>query len=165
MKQRFIIERKNPAWQAVEGRAIAAIREASALGQDFMVTLGEVARSLDQNAKQWPMLTDIARQVPLTVNGAASLPGDNKAAIKVRAGDWKNVLSAVFLRETRIAAYDGAVVSLGASTSQFNRRQFSEYIEFLYSVGAEHDVEWSEKAQEAYALYRPRPITQTRKAA
>ncbi len=165
-KQVFKVERKNPHWAIVAERVVGAVKDAARSGQDFSVTIGEIARSLDQNSKQWPMLADIAGQVPLTINGASSLPAGNAAAIKVRAKDWKNVLSAVFLRETRIAAYDGAVVSLGASTSQFGRRQFSEYIEFLYSVGAEHGVTWSEKAQEAYALYRTKQTNiPTRKAA
>ena len=151
----------NPdGWRRILAKALAEIRQEAEQGS-VMIVVRDVLRSLDQNAKQWPMLADIAAQVPLTINGRASLP--MPAEIKVRAKDWKNVLSAVFLRETRIAAFDGAVVSLGASTSQFGRKQFSEYIEFLYSVGAEHGVAWSERAQEVYALYRP--TVPTRKAA
>lgn len=145
-------ERNPYGWRRVLARALREIEQAAMQGS-IMVRVSDVVRSLDQNAKQWPMLHDIAAQVPLTINGLASLPEGRD--VSVRAQDWKNVLSAVFMRETRIAAYDGAVVSLGARTSQFGRKQFSEYIEFLYSVGAEHGVVWSERAVEAYEQYRP----------
>jgi len=153
----FVIDHeRNPSgWDRVLRRAIEGVSAAGQAGS-CMIVVRETIRSLDQNAKQWPMLHDIATQVPLTINGRESLPDvADKRAVEIRAKDWKNVLSAVFLRETRIAAYDGAVVSLGASTSQFGRRQFSEYIEFLYCVGAQHEVAWSENAIESYELYRP----------
>ena len=43
---------------------------------------------------------------------------------------------------------------LGSSTSRMNKAQFSELIELIYNYGAEHGVQWSEKAKSDYEQYR-----------
>lgn len=40
------------------------------------------------------------------------------------------------------------------STKKFRKAEASQFVEFLYSVGAEYGVKWSEKALEAYEEYR-----------
>lgn len=141
---RYVIERqRNPNWRAV---AEACVRDlwARAESGDLMVEFRPVRRTLDQNAKQWPMLRDIASQVQISVNGTMQLISEDA---------WKDVATSVFQQETNYAEYGGRVIALGARTSKFGKHVFSEYIEFLYALGAEHGVKWSERALRHYELY------------
>lgn len=144
----FHVNHKNPRWRAVLENCISEIRKL-AEHADISVKLSDILRSLDQNAKQWPMLRDIAAVVPLTINDVPQRASEE---------DWKSVLSAAFVEEVRFAECpcnpgSGRKVALGVSTSGFTRREFSEYIEFLYAFGTERKVQWSEKARDHYERY------------
>lgn len=103
-------------------------------------------RSLSQNAKLWPMLTDIAHQVQWPINGAMGyLPPE----------DWKDILTAGLDSEQRVAqGINGGFVMLGKRTSKMRKAEFAELIELIYAFGAEHGVAWSEPAMRAYEQYR-----------
>lgn len=142
----FIISpRKNPNWRAVVDRCCAEIRAAATAGQDVMVKVSDAIRSLDQNSKMWPMLTDIAEQVQWPVNGVLQL---------IEPEDWKAILTAAFQREARMApGLRGGFVMLGARTSRFSKREMSDFIEFMYAEGADRGVLWSERSKEHFADY------------
>lgn len=115
------------------------IRKGLAAGP-VQLTLGRQRRSLDQNAKLWPMLTDISRQVEWY--GETLSPED-----------WKHVLTAGLKKQRAVPGIDGGFVVLGLSTSRMNKELFSQLIELIYAFGAEHGVEWSEAAsQNLYEL-------------
>ena len=148
MKQRFKIERKNPAHGDVARRAIAAIKEAMLAGQDFMVTIGEVVRTLDQNAAMWPALTDFAAQVPWPVT---QMDGSTRQAT---ADDMKDVMTAAFESEARMApGLRGGFVMLGARTSKYGKRKMGDFLTFLRAEGNDRGVVWSEKATESFSEY------------
>jgi len=42
----------------------------------------------------------------------------------------------------------GGFVAFGSRTSKYKKAKMSEFIEYLYSYGAENEVQWSEKSQE-----------------
>lgn len=110
------------------------------------ITLGRPRRTLDQNAKLWPMLSDVARHVPMVINGREVMAAPE---------DWKDVFTAALRREQRMAqGIDGGLVILGARTSKMNKSEFADLIELIYSHGAEHGVHWSEPAKQAFAEYR-----------
>lgn len=110
------------------------------------LVIREPKRSLDQNAKMWPMLADVAKQCDLVINGRA---------VKAEPEDWKEVFTAALRREQRMAmGIDGGLVVLGARTSKMRKREFSELLELIYAYGAEHGVQWSEPAVAAYEQYR-----------
>lgn len=135
----FIVDHKNPRWRDVLSRAIGTIREL-ADGGSITIKVYDVIRSLDQNAKMWPMLTDIAKQVPWPVNGEMT---------HLDADDWKAIMTASFQREARIApGLHGGFVMLGARTSKFSRREMCDFITFLYAEGNERGVQWSERSRE-----------------
>ena len=69
--------------------------------------------------------------------------------MRMSSDDWKDVLTAGFNREhLRIAqGLDSGVVLLGLRTSNFSKRRFSEFIEFLYATGVERGVEFEERPQ------------------
>jgi hypothetical protein len=143
----FLVKHKNPDWRAVLERAIAQLRSLAEAG-DVMVRLSDILRSLDQNAKLWPMLDDIATQVPIVVNGERVYGSDE---------DWKDLLTAAFEQDIRMAVgLTGGMVMLGARTREYGKAKFSDFIEFIYATGADRNVVWSEKAEEHFAQYRPR---------
>lgn len=106
----------------------------------WKITITPPGRTLDQNAKLWPMLDDIARQVVWY--------GE-----KLSREDWKDVLTASLKRYRVVPGTDGGFVACGLHTSQMSKRDFSELIELIYAFGAEQKVVWSEKAQTAYDDY------------
>ena len=93
-------------------------------------------RTLEQNAKLWAMLGDIARQVPWAVNGVMQ---------HLDAEDWKNIMTATVRQEVRMAAgINGGFVLLGVSTKRMTVAELGELIEFMHSFGAERGVVWKE---------------------
>lgn len=93
-------------------------------------------RTLEQNAKLWAMLGDIARQVSWAVNGVMQ---------HLEAEDWKNIMTATVRQEVRMAAgINGGFVLLGVSTKRMSVAELGELIEFMYSFGADRGVNWSE---------------------
>lgn len=99
-----------------------------------VVILKDTDRTLEQNDLLWPYLRGFSRQVPWIVNGVE---------IHMSEDEWKDVLTAAFHKETRMAkAFDGSgVVMLGASTSQMGKRIFSEFMEFVIAAAAEREVQ------------------------
>jgi hypothetical protein len=98
-------------------------------------------RSAEQNARMWAMLTDIANQVPWAVNGRL---------VNMPPGDWKDVLTASFKREQRIAAgIDGGFVMLGQRTSKMTLSDMSDLIELMTAFGSERGVKWTDPNEAA----------------
>lgn len=113
--------------QEMAGKALAA--------GPVQITLGRQRRSLDQNAKLWPMLTDISRQV-------------DWYGQKLTPEDWKHVLTAGLKKQRAVPGIDGGFVVLGLSTSRMRKELFSQLIELIYAFGAEHGVEWSDQSNQ-----------------
>lgn len=147
MKERFIIERKNPQSAQVLARAQRAL-DAAARDRDVMVVLDEVKRTLDQNAAMWPALTDFAKQVAWPVT---QRDGSVKQATP---DDMKDVLTAAFEEETRMApGLRGGFVMLGARTSKYSKRKMADFLTFLRAEGNDRGVVWSEKANDKFEEY------------
>lgn len=100
---------------------------------DYACTIQEKNRTLEQNAAQWPILAAFSKQRQWSVNGSMVWMSDE---------EWKDVLTAAFKEETiRLAAgLRGGVVMLGKRTSKFGKREFSDWLEFLYAAAAELGV-------------------------
>jgi hypothetical protein len=102
-----------------------------------IVELGREKRTLDQNAKMWPMLTDLSKQ--------------KEWAGEMRSPeDWKDVCTALFEKQKVVPGIDGGFVALGARTKKYDKKKFSEFIECLYWIGQEFEIKWSEKSLKAY---------------
>lgn len=85
-------------------------------------------RSLDQNAKMWAMLTEIAQQVEWYGQ-------------KLSADDWKDVFSASLRRARVVPGLDaGSFVPLGMRTSDMSKQEFSDLIELMTAFAAERGV-------------------------
>jgi len=138
-------------WQAIvhsEIDARAKVVETSHMikkglaGGAVVITLSRPSRTLEQNNKLWPMLTDIAKQVVWYGQ-------------KYSKEDWKDMITSALIPEQRVApGLKGGVVLLGMSTSRMNKKEFSDLIELINAFGAQQGVQWSEKALECYENYR-----------
>jgi len=96
------------------------------------VTIVSGPRTLDQNAKMWAMLTDIALARP---ESRKWTPETWKCAFMHRLGH--EVQFAEGLDEA-------GPFPLGFRTSKLNKKQMSDLIEVIYEYGSRHGVEWSE---------------------
>lgn len=103
--------------------------------EGYVCKIEPPGRTLDQNAYQWPYLEGFSQQLLWPVNGVMC---------KLSSDEWKDVLTAAFEKETepRLAAgFDGGIVMLGRRTSQFGKRKFAEWMEFLMAAAALKGVE------------------------
>lgn len=126
---------KKRVFRLVHDQARQRAQEAVKTAPDgHVVVVSEPTRSLDQNAAQWPILQAFADQVQWPVNGEL---------VWLTADDWKNILTAAFMREqSRVApGLDGGMVLLGQRTSKFSKNEFSEWLEFLNATAAARGVE------------------------
>lgn len=90
-------------------------------------------RTLDQNAKMWAMLTDIALARP---EGRKWTPETWKAAFMHSLGHQVQFADGL----------DGAgPFPLGFRSSKLSKAQMSDLIELIYEYGSRHGIEWSEK--------------------
>ena len=139
-----VIHKPRHFWTAGQSRCRDVMRlaylfafELSAVGAvEVIVRPVKSRRTLEQNAKLWAMLGDIARQVEWSVNGVRQL---------LDAEDWKNIMTATVRQEVRMAeGINGGFVLLGQSTKRMTVGELGELIEFMYSFGAERGVVWTE---------------------
>ena len=127
-KQFFII-----AHDTARQRAASSVMSAP---EGFIVEIKEPNRSLEQNAKLWPMLHDLSIQV-------------DWYGQKLSPDEWKDVLTAALKKQKAVPGIDGGFVILGQRTSKMGKKDFSELIELLYAFGAQQNVTWSEQNLEA----------------
>lgn len=116
-------------------------------GGDVLVTLGRASKSRDQEAKYHAMIHDIHQQCfrGYSVDGVKAVlvnqfalemaeQGEPLANPGEKVWDWKSK-EPVYVRPT---------------TTKFRKAEAAAFIEFLHSVGAEYNVQWSEKALAVY---------------
>jgi hypothetical protein len=106
-------------------------------GGPVQISLGRERRTLDQNSKLWPMLTDISKQVCWHGHWLTK-------------EEWKDVMTAGLTQQKVVPGIEGGFVVLGRSTSRMKKAVFCELVELIYAFGAEQGVQWSEKAQSDY---------------
>lgn len=114
-------------------RALECVRTAP---DGYAVKVGEATRSLEANAAMWPILACFAKQKQWAVNGKLEWLTDE---------EWKAILTAAFEKESlRLASgLDGGVVMLGARTSKYGKKKFSDWLEFLHASAVALGVEVS----------------------
>ena len=133
MKRRYVL-----AHPVARQRAIEDVRTAP---EGYVVKVEEPNRTLDQNSKMWPMLSDISKQVRWPVDGEL---------VYITEDDWKDIFTAALKKHQRMAkGIDGGVVMLGSRTSRMKKAEFSDLIEIMYAFGAERGVQWTEPREKA----------------
>lgn len=118
--------------------AVQAVQSAPA---GCVVLIREATRTLEQNAKLWPMLTDISKQV---VWYGQYLTND----------EWKDVFTAALVKAKVVPGLDGGFVVCGQRTSTMAKKLFSDLIEVIYAFGSERNVKWSEPSTKAFETLR-----------
>lgn len=109
--------------------AIRAIQQAP---DGYIAMVKEPKRSLEQNAHQWPYLLGFSQQKELCINGVMQ---------KATPEDWKDVLTACWESEMRIAQFDGKVILLPKRTSKMGKRVFGTWMDYLQAMAAQCGVE------------------------
>ena len=106
----------------------------------YRVEIKEPRRSSDQNAKMWACLSDIASQK--THHG-----------VRLSPEDWKALFMSALRQEVRIVPnLDGnGFVTLGRSTSDLSKAEFSDLLEIIHEWGARNGVTFHEPANRAEA--------------
>jgi len=111
-------------------RAIEAIKTAP---EGYICQIKEPNRSLEQNAKMWPLLHEISEQV-------------DWYGEKLNAEQWKDVFTASLKKSKVVPNIDGdGFVILGQSTSKLSKGEFSMLIEIIMAFGAEKGVEFAQE--------------------
>ena len=115
-------------------RAAQAIHRAP---DGYVVTVSEPTRTLDQNAKLWPMIADCQAQIP-------DMRAMDAEDIKLRFMD------ALGEEMRYLPRLDGrGYFPVGHRSSQLSKSQFAALIELIYAHGAQHGVQWSEPMERA----------------
>lgn len=94
-------------------------------------------RSLDQNAKFWALLTDIAEQVKWH-------------GVRLRPDDFRLIFLDALKREMRVVPNLGGdgFVNLGRSSSDLTKEEMSDLITLIIAWGDEHGVRFSDEKKE-----------------
>lgn len=105
----------------------AACRRIYEAPEGWECEIREPKRNLDQNAKLWANLQDIAEQVEWYGQ-------------YLTKEDWKAVFSASLKQQKVVPGLDGGFVVCGQSTSKMTKSEFSDLLELIHAFGAEHGV-------------------------
>jgi hypothetical protein len=101
-----------------------------------------LTRTQEQNKKLWPMLTDISKQVIWFGK-------------KYSNEDWKDIITGSFRKAEFVPNLDGTgFILLGMRTSRMGRKEFAALIEYIYALGADKGVVWSEKSEAVYQEFK-----------
>lgn len=123
------------AHDAARQNALKAVQDAAS---GLVVEIKKATRTLHQNAKMWPMLGDIERQV--------EWDGERMTDV-----EWKDWFTAALKQQRMVRGMNGGVVFVGGSTSEMDKEDFADLIEIMYAFGAEKGVQWSEPVPAGYA--------------
>lgn len=119
------------AHEIARRNAVQAVQSAD---DGDIVEISKPNRTLEQNAAQWPILEEFAKQKQWPVNGELCW---------LTKEEWKDILTAAYKKEkVRLAqGIDGGVVMLGQRTSKFKKKEFSEWLEYLHYCAARFEVD------------------------
>lgn len=110
----------------------AACRYINEAPDGYVVTIAEPARNLEQNAKMWAMLTELAEQT-------------DWHGISLSPDEWKDLLSAGLVQSKVVPNLTGnGFVILGQRTSKLSKAEFAALIELICAFGTERGVVFSD---------------------
>ena len=128
---RVVLHNRQQAHTAIIA-AYEAAKEQLQAGRKLVLTLTEETRSVEQNAKMWATLAEIANQV-------------DWYGQKLTAEEWKWVLSASLKKQRAVPGIDGGFVVLGQSTSKMTIAEMSEMIELSVAFGAQQGIVFNDQ--------------------
>lgn len=122
---------RQQAWSEMTTKLHPYLKEKLQADKRLILTVREETRSLEQNAKLWVMLGEIAEQVEWYGQ-------------KLSPEDWKHILTASLKKQRAVPGIDGGFVVLGQSTSKMSVSEMSELIELMHAFGAQQNVKFSD---------------------
>ncbi|CAK7026472.1 recombination protein NinB [Saezia sanguinis] len=101
--------------------------------EGHFMEVSEPTRTLEQNSRMWPMLREIAKQVPVY------------GGIRMTEEDYKDLFTGSLKHINFVPAYGapGRMVGLGQSTSQMTKSEFSDLFILMEQFAAEHGIVFS----------------------
>jgi hypothetical protein len=102
----------------------------------WVVNVREPTRSLEQSAKLWAMLGDVAKAKPM---GRKHTPDEWKAIFMAACG-WESAF---------LPGLDGGFFPVGFRSSQLSVRKMADLITFIQAWGDENHIPWSEPIHDA----------------
>ena len=124
MSQKFIL--------AHETARKGAARAVLAAPDGYYVEIKPPTRSLEQNARLWASLSDLAAQT-------------DWHGIKLVEDEWKDLLSAGLVKSKVVPNMEGTgFVILGQRTSKMSKKEFADLLDMVYAFGNERGVRWTE---------------------
>ena len=132
MTERAVIRCFNPqqAHDAMSRQVWPLLKAHLIAGRRMVVEVKPETRSLEQNARLWAMLTDIARQV-------------DWYGRKLTPEEWKHVFTAALSKQDVVPGIDGGFVVLGKSTSKMTKSEMNELQTLMEAFGAEEGVRFT----------------------
>ena len=100
----------------------------------------EGIRTLKQNSKMWPALTDISKHV--VWRGEKHDPET-----------WKHIISAAWRDQVFVHGIGDNMVVIPVSTRRLRKSEFAELLTAIHAFGDEQGVPWSDPAIQAYQAY------------
>lgn len=95
-----------------------------------VVIVQDPTRTLEQNARMWAQLADIAKQVDWYGN-------------RLTSEEWKDVFSAALKKQKAVPGLDGGFVVCGQRTSKMTVAEMGDLIELMNAFCAERGVKLS----------------------
>lgn len=108
-----------------------ALRSVSEAQDGAIVEIRPNTRTLEQNARLWAALSEVAQQVEW--HGEYLTPTD-----------WKTMFTASLRKQKAVPGLDGGFVVLGERTSRMTKAEFSDLLEVINAFAAERGVEFKE---------------------
>lgn len=96
----------------------------------YCVEIKPKTRTLEQNSRLWPMLTDVSNQV-------------DWYGKKLSQNTWKDIFSAALKEQEVVPGIDGGFVAVGRPTSSMTVKEMADLQELISAFGANHGVEWT----------------------
>jgi NinB protein len=117
-------------------------------------------RTIPQNDKIHCMFADMKSGVIKMIGKRVVLadyqPDELKALLVMWFANEMELMGTPLAKppKTIIDPISGQLISIRPSTKDFGKKVMSDFVEWLYALGAESGVKWSEKALECYQEYR-----------
>lgn len=112
-------------------RSLAASYIMEAAPDGCIVSFKEASRSLEQNARMWSMLAEVAEQVEWYGK-------------KLSAEDWKDVFTASLRQARVVPTIDGdGFVPLGMRTSSMTKAEMGALMDLIEAFGVQRGVVFS----------------------
>jgi hypothetical protein len=115
-----------------------AQRMIAAAPKGWRVELKPPVRSINQNARLWACLDDVAAQ--------AEWEGHKRSAEA-----WKELFTACLRQQEIVRGLEGGIVALGARTSEMAPAEMSDLLELIIAWGTQNGVQFSDQGSSAHA--------------